>query len=949
MTEHDLAPGKYLNTLAVRCTPELVGDSAVHVRHFDDVTWKLWDDFDLHCKRKCGSDDAQAPYSVATTVLSMITGGYVYLEPDRRGPFLASLTPIDSTLLRRAFTLTYHLALGQQVGTIDLTAPPELAKRIADTPETKYQLADHLQPVHDTQPTAPGWLYRTVTWELSQRLAAQPWAISDDRSITLRPDSTGGLVAFDDPWQNEQGGRYALSRTALRLKTVPNIKNPVVLVGSRVTRISSSLVFARTALAEQPGRGHPLLEVTLNGRGGARTINRLALQALGRLEMDYSVLRTIDERSKREQKLLAEAKENNQPARFPQDHPGQVWPILPKNYTFPIGTGTGMQHLRLLHRHVISVFPDTAVPLEAREVRVAMPRRPTDPENISKQEYQRRKQAREQHPDPKTLGPIRERGSLFPTPESIRASVESAGFTSLRILCLWYRDETRLRMLDTLRKTFDLDPQALDPHDGEELRLHGEQITAVFHHAENFLKPGTAGNRTAALTAVDASLTTHHHVLVGAWCETEIPTPADSDNPGETSLDDLDAKPQTKKFLAARGVPTQYLLGKDDKGVIQPKAKDHAAEMALLDLYRSLGIVDDRIANALRPEKNGYPVDRIAHVGIYVRQQNRRRGEFGQPKVIVTASALVPPQDGNGVWTMLGWSSIKPEWQPYHSAQTAFHAGAYPEGINDKKSYRQRWDDAADTVERALADLAEELDDIPYAVTIDAAASRRMWDGLQNMHLGGSSDNKKSRYWLPGSSLPPDERPRAVIRVNTDDEEVPQPVGTTHIARSKHSEPVEKETARTLYAITTDFGTPVWILCNVPRAYDGDGAGRLGSKYTRWDAKRSVSSEKKEERRKGEMSQNWYSMTANEIIPLACADDVSAEALAITTAKLCHQAQFWDGRSRLPIPLHAAKQMDLDHPQYRRTVAPEEKIDTEPGSAQGVLDERLASQDIQQR
>jgi hypothetical protein len=31
--------------------------------------------------------------------------------------------------------------------------------------------------------------------------------------------------------------------------------------------------------------------------------------------------------------------------------------------------------------------------------------------------------------------------------------------------------------------------------------------------------------------------------------------------------------------------------------------------------------------------------------------------------------------------------------------------------------------------------------------------------------------------------------------------------------------------------------------CNVPRAYDGDGAGRLGSKYIRWDAKPSVASE----------------------------------------------------------------------------------------------------------
>ncbi|MFE2725010.1 RNaseH domain-containing protein [Kitasatospora sp. NPDC059327] len=131
------------------------------------------------------------------------------------------------------------------------------------------------------------------------------------------------------------------------------------------------------------------------------------------------------------------------------------------------------------------------------------------------------------------------------------------------------------------------------------------------------------------------------------------------------------------------------------------------------------------------------------------------------------------------------------------------------------------------------------------------------------------------------------------------------------LPKAKGGDPVEQDTATTLYQVTMDYGAPVWTFCNVPRAFDGDGAGRLGSKYTRWDAKPSVFSDQKEERRKGEMPQNWYSLTANEIYPLACAEGVSEEALAISTAKLSHQVQFWDGRSRFPLPLHAAKQMDL--------------------------------------
>ncbi|WP_328928465.1 RNAseH domain-containing protein [Streptomyces sp. NBC_00190] len=119
----------------------------------------------------------------------------------------------------------------------------------------------------------------------------------------------------------------------------------------------------------------------------------------------------------------------------------------------------------------------------------------------------------------------------------------------------------------------------------------------------------------------------------------------------------------------------------------------------------------------------------------------------------------------------------------------------------------------------------------------------------------------------------------------------------------------------------------------MPRGYDGDGAGRLGSKCTRWDAKRSVHSEKKEECCKGELPENWYSMTGPEIYPITCSEGDSEEALAVATAKLCHQTLFSSDRARFPVPLHAAKQMDLDHPQYRRTAPPEEKPTAEPGSA----------------
>ncbi|WP_372503898.1 RNaseH domain-containing protein [Actinomadura rupiterrae] len=40
---------------------------------------------------------------------------------------------------------------------------------------------------------------------------------------------------------------------------------------------------------------------------------------------------------------------------------------------------------------------------------------------------------------------------------------------------------------------------------------------------------------------------------------------------------------------------------------------------------------------------------------------------------------------------------------------------------------------------------------------------------------------------------------------------------------------------------------------------------------------------------------------------------------------MCHQTIGWSDRSRYPAPLRAAKQIDLDHPEYRRSTPPEDR------------------------
>ncbi|MFI2632326.1 RNaseH domain-containing protein [Streptomyces collinus] len=81
------------------------------------------------------------------------------------------------------------------------------------------------------------------------------------------------------------------------------------------------------------------------------------------------------------------------------------------------------------------------------------------------------------------------------------------------------------------------------------------------------------------------------------------------------------------------------------------------------------------------------------------------------------------------------------------------------------------------------------------------------------------------------------------------------------------------------------------------------------------------------ERETNELKTPWWAITATEIYPVGVADGVDRTMLARATARLCHQTIAWSDRSRYPVPLHAVKQLDLDHPQYRRSAPPEEQGD----------------------
>lgn len=883
-----------LDILAYRCTSALLGGATVCVREFPEGVRSMWRMLERSYSARMGREEIQPPYSTATSALRCLTGGYAYFNPERL--FLVTRDPVDDDLLCDAFTLMSRIAAGDDVDDIDLGSPTVLAERIAETPQEQRLLADYLRRTETGQPNAPVWAYRSAAWDLSRRMSQGTWAV-DGFEIAFRPDSEGGLVAWDDPWSSKDGTAHSLARCRMEMKTMPNVADPVILVSASATRVKSGMAFARTVLAAQDDPGRPVIEVEMAGRDRLRAISRLSLQTLARLGMDHSVLRNIQDRVERERQAEQAARDAGAKRWYPPGgHLGPVRPIHSTNYKFPVGRGVGMHFLRELDTRFREVFGDAAVSPQAY---------------FDTQGFKR----------------VDRKAGLYPSPADVERSLKSMGYGHLRLMCLWYKDENRLRMIQGLCDAYGLDWKPADPAEGVPFPLYGNSVSAVFHEVPKFLTHGPDSGSSANIADL-SSLRPDAGTLTGVWAETEYITADDEiSEEDETGTPDApdhsgrpksgeDAKPRARRTLARLAIPSQFMKDRDAGKTRKTgkKSEDHPVTLAQLDLNRSLGIIDSRIDNVMVDAIGTYPAGSVAHCGIFVRRQSRRRGET-TAKICITAAVLRPPADSGHAWTLHGWSYTCPRWQHYHQAQAAYHAEDYPSGkmtelVDDNQGYKK----VARVIDQALGDLSRYLGGMPYTVTVDGVATRRLWEGLHNNKQG--QEGKPGTTWLPGHTLPLSARPIAVIRVNKDTEEVPRPVRVSHIG-AQEKVTGTNETTELMYKVETDFGNPAWYLVTVPPQYDGASAGRLGDKKTRWTADYGSSAEG--ELRKNEMRHTWYAMNATEIYVIPVSQGTDSQALARMTARLCHQPLAWTERTRYPVHLHAAQQMDLDHPQYRRS------------------------------
>jgi RNaseH domain of pPIWI_RE len=461
-------------------------------------------------------------------------------------------------------------------------------------------------------------------------------------------------------------------------------------------------------------------------------------------------------------------------------------------------------------------------------------------------------------------------------------------------------------------------------------------VTVIFCNASALLAHGPHTQRRQLADAI-SHLDPSPGVRILGLCETDYDPAAWEEQrkkarrgSSEPDPDIGDAKHPVNRLLARRGVPTQFIATASAPragnvtqltaavALTEAVRKDHPGHAALGDLLRSGGIIHSRIGEALAHGRHGLTRPH-AFVGLHLREQ---KAIAGKRHLIYTLAALVPVSE-TSQWRMLGYSwhphpvTGATGWMTYTEADVAFRAHDLAEGTR-ATAYDARLPGA---INQALRQLKPALGGTPYVLLVSGESCRSIWPGLANKHLDRAPDPDgtiEGRVPLPG---PPDVKPAAIVRITPGTGEIPRPVRGVHITpnladagEASDSEEVVK-TTNALYELDLghDSGR-AWVLATVPRQFDGKGRQRrLGSDISRWHANPQ------------QQQANWYAHTSTEILVIGTTDDPLTYAIA--AARLCDHTVAWDSRTRYPVPLHGAHQMDKDHPEYRRTIDYDDPLD----------------------
>ncbi|MFG2925695.1 RNaseH domain-containing protein [Streptomyces sp. NPDC048305] len=867
--------------------------------------------------RAVAHTDGNLPYSGLLTVLRASGNTSATLWPSSKAhpPRILALSKrLSAAHLRFAVVLWEQALLGVKPDSMALDHPSTLADLFASVEPEQTRTWDHIR-LGPRAVDADGWVFDAVNSNVTARLAAHRLNV-DGLEIPLRADCENNLVVWNPEflWSNtwhaassscssKTSGTGAADlpewktrryRAALRIdvamKSVHALPVPLLTLRPHVSRLSSTISSARSGWLAPRSPHAPLLNIALGGTGKNTHLehtSRLALDAWVRLKDEPVFPRGDDS-----QEFLPAG------ARDLSGEPGNFRVLVPFSTAYPIGRSVGIHTVAALADHLETATGQNL--LRARQVvkTLGIGTRQTD----------------------------NGRDAVLLDDASLDEIMHAAGCSRLRILALYQHQDTRTRMQRLLAYHFNR-PELADRMPEDEVVALGCRAEVLFHHAPALLAHGDHAQRPGLVADLPGLQADDTGVL--ALVETEYDAKQwrkdrrDAAHNVEGAVDPylIDAKPKVSRLLARHGVLAQFITKPKKKKRPAPATEeaqptsplsalglelksDHAGHNAIGDMLRAAGMVHPRLTRAI--SHRGGLQHCVAHVGLHLREQ---RGAFykkrtDRPSLMWILTAFVPVGEQ---WTTLAY--VPPNrhgaggWHNYAWAQAISRQNPIPEGSRSESELPRR-------IDQALLQLHDVIGTTGYVLYLSGDSTRSVWPLLSNKNadlLPDEAGHIGDRPALPGATLESSHRPRAIIRTTSSkNPNIPVPA-TFHTVDDLGTEAPGPRTSNALFQL--DGSASTYFMSRLPlQATGGTPSAKLGRKNSRWTAAGA------------DQAENWHCLTSTEIAVIDHPADEDPLPYAVTAARLCTHALAWLGRTQHPLPVHAAIQMDMNHPDYRRTV-----------------------------
>ncbi|MER5359495.1 RNaseH domain-containing protein [Streptomyces sp. NPDC002785] len=860
----------------------------------------LWHDMCRAYKERVGDkkQDVQPPYRALEAILRAVLGTWARWDVSNGQAQLLTAAEMTDEDRRDVFTYWGEAFLPDGPGH---QAVLQLADLIAAAPALPYPDLPRSVAGRRTLTWWPGELAR---WRLAEDLAAIEWKLGgkEPTRFTLCTDGTLAAIGHELPSAPDAEGRLhrLLPRIKIGTAAAGHSARHAVTVNAVTTLLANRRYGVATVLLSNPDQ--PLAVSThTDGPPWNRRLNVPAVAASRRLAGLPRLTRRVP--------LFPDELEES--AIAAGTALGAVRAVAPESITTPgLGRGHGMEMFRRIESHIdqhCEAYRDKT-PLYIEVPGLSAPTTKTGV---------------------RTSGPI--------LPEHLPAAMDAAGIDRLLLVVLYHNDEVRSRVQQEIARQWHLGDDFVAWDGDVKDNVIPDRVDVLFLEDKAGALahgPATAERRQLQLGELLASFQQEGRVIA-AICETEwdpnrkYPTPEEKKKaeaedgkwPSKAALARLEIGSQYIK-QAPPPVPTVKKNGEPCKPYFierETKAREsglaNSTENAIRDLFRGLGVIDHRLGTAF----GKIPLPDYWHIGIHIRRHAQPR-QYGQRNtkpapLTIVLTAIRPVGGATEPWTAWAYSPITSRWEPYRKTRLAVHSadlGLDVSGFPTIGDESHQASAAAQITEAALLAARTQLPHAaPMVIYVNGDTSEPTWAGLRDENLGQQppADLPRPASWLPGHGLPRTQRPLAIVRTITDIERIGRPTGG--YVWGKNGKWERTKTTESPFQLVSDDGSgylPDFLLTTVPRPWAAGPPGRFGAEYSRFAPEAA--------QRQGKIG---YAHTAVRLTVIPTADNADADLIGKGGIVLINQGVSWDGRQTEPSPSRLAKQIDTDHPYYRRS------------------------------